>query len=55
VKSGTPINSAPVNTATFVDANVKPGTAYYYVLRSVNATGVASPAPNETRANVSIS
>jgi len=54
-ESGTPINSAPVNTTTYVDANVRAGTTYYYVLRSVNANGVQSPASNETRANVPIS
>jgi len=52
---GTPINSAPVNTTTYVDANVKAGTTYYYVLRSVAANGVQSPASNETTANVPIS
>jgi alpha-glucosidase len=54
-ESGTPINSAPVNTTTYVDANVKAGTTYYYVLRAIAANGVQSPASNETNANVPIS
>ncbi len=54
-ESGTPINLAPVNTTTYVDANVKAGATYYYVLRSVAANGVQSPASNETKANVPIS
>ena len=54
-ESGTPINSAPVGTTTYVDANVKAGTTYFYVLRSVTANGVQSPASNETKANVPIS
>ena len=54
-ENGTPINSAPVSITTFVDASVKAGTTYYYVLRSVNANGAQSPASNETKANVPIS
>ncbi len=53
-ESGTPIDSAPANITTFVDANVKAGTTYYYVLRSVDANGVQSPASNETKATVPI-
>ncbi len=51
-ESGTPMNSAPVNITTYVDATVKPGTTYYYVLRSVGGNGVQSPASNETKAYV---
>lgn len=54
-ESGTPINPAPVSNTTYVDANVKAGTTYYYVLRSVAANGMQSPASNETKANVPIS
>ena len=54
-ESGTPINLVPVNTTDYVDTNVKAGTTYYYVLRSVAANGVQSPASNETKANVPIS
>jgi hypothetical protein len=48
-------SGTPANITTFVDANVKAGTTYYYVLRSVDANGVQSPASNETKAIVPIS
>jgi hypothetical protein len=48
-----PLNSAPVNGATFTDANVTAGTDYYYVVTSVASDGTTESAPSaETNATV---
>jgi hypothetical protein len=49
-ESSTPLNSTPINGTTYVDANVTPGTAYYYVVTAVGSGGVQSAPSNETEA-----
>jgi hypothetical protein len=51
-ESSTPLNSAPVNSNTYVDENVTPGTSYYYVLKTVNSEGGESAPSNEANAQV---
>jgi archaellum component FlaF (FlaF/FlaG flagellin family) len=48
-ESTTPINSAPVTALTLTDANVTPGTTYYYTVEAVDSAG-SSPASNEASA-----
>jgi hypothetical protein len=51
-ESSTPLNSAPINGTTYVDANVTAGATYYYVVTAVGSGGVQSAASNETEAAV---
>jgi predicted phage tail protein len=51
-ESSTPLNSAPVDSNTYVDDSVTPGTTYYYVLRTVNSVGGESAPSNEANAQV---
>ena len=51
-ESSTPLNSTPINGATYVDENVTAGTTYYYVVTSVGSNGVQSAPSNETEATV---
>jgi hypothetical protein len=45
-----PVNQAPVSATTFADATVTPATTYFYVVRSVSASGATSTASNEVSA-----
>ena len=45
-----PVNQAPVSATTFADATVTPATTYFYVVRSVSASGATSAASNEVSA-----
>ena len=45
-ESATPLNSAPLSAANYVDTNVTPGTKYYYVVTSVASDGTARSAPS---------
>jgi len=47
-----PLNSAPINSNTYVDENVTPGTTYYYVLKTVGSGGGESAPSNEVNAKV---
>ena len=49
-ESSTPLSSTPINGASYVDANVTPGTAYYYVVTAVGSNGTQSAPSNETEA-----
>ena len=51
-ESSTPLNSAPINSNTYADENVTPGTTYYYVLKTVNLEGQESAPSNEANARV---
>jgi len=51
-ESSTPLNSAPINSNTYVDENVTPGITYYYVLRTVDLAGGESAPSNEADAQV---
>lgn len=48
-ESSTALNSTPISGTTYYDENVKAGTTYYYVLKSVGPSDTALSAPsNET-------
>jgi titin len=52
-ESSTPLNSTPVNGATYTDVNVTAGVAYYYVVTAVASNDVTqSAASNEAAASV---
>jgi len=52
-ESTTPLNSTPVNATNYVDANVTPGSTYYYVVTTVASDGVTQSSPsNEASAAV---
>jgi centrosomal CEP192-like protein/ASPM-SPD-2-Hydin domain-containing protein len=46
-ESSTPLNSSPINGATFTDSNVTAGQAYYYVIMAVNSSDALSGCSNE--------
>jgi fibronectin type 3 domain-containing protein len=49
-ESSTALNSTPIADTSYVDANVTPGTTYYYVVRTVGSNGSQSAPSNETPA-----
>jgi hypothetical protein len=52
-ENATPLNSTPINGTNSTDANVTPGTVYYYLATSVTSSGgTQSPASAETSASV---
>ena len=52
-ESSAPLNSTPINATTYVDADVTPGTEYFYYLTAVSGDGsVESGSSNETSATV---
>jgi len=52
-ESSTPLNSTPISGTTDVDANVKAGVTYYYVLRTVGPSDtILSAASNETAVTI---
>ncbi|HVM76499.1 MAG TPA: hypothetical protein VMT75_12700, partial [Candidatus Saccharimonadales bacterium] len=42
----TALNTQPINALTYDDSTVSSGTAYYYVVTAVNASGEESPYSN---------
>ncbi|MGA9054971.1 MAG: hypothetical protein WB763_00510 [Terriglobia bacterium] len=44
------MNSTPINGTSYVDANVTPGTVYYYVVKAVGSGGAESAPSNEAEA-----
>ena len=48
----TPINSSPVTSTAWTDAAVTPGATYYYVVKSVGASGSLSPPCTEASVKI---
>lgn len=48
----TPLNSSPIPGTTFSDCSVTPGLTYYYVIRSVDSTGMESGNSTEVVATI---
>jgi hypothetical protein len=51
-ESSTPLNSTPINGASYVDTNVTAGVTYYYYATAVGSDGVQSAPSGETKATV---
>ncbi len=47
----TPINTSPIPALTYTDANVTPGTGYYYTVEAVDSGGSSGPS-NEAAARI---
>jgi len=50
-ESTTALNSSPISSLTYTDANVTSGQTYYYVVEAVNSAGSSAPS-NEASAGV---
>ncbi|MGH9573363.1 MAG: choice-of-anchor D domain-containing protein [Candidatus Acidiferrales bacterium] len=51
VEGTTPVNASPVASLTYTDANVAPGTGYYYTVEAVDSGGSSGPS-NEAAAKI---
>ena len=47
----TPINTSSITSLTFTDANITPGSTYYYTVEAVDSAGSSSPS-NEASARI---
>ena len=51
-ESTTPLNSAPITGTSYTDTTVQAGTTYFYIAKSISASGALSVASNEISATV---